>query len=143
MLAEGAVASAPPPSKSLIVTSLLFGNRMRKAASTNALNQRTLLDECPFAHALEIIAPRWAAAIVYKVGNASAPLTFGQLHALLPGVSNKMLAQRLRGLAAAGVLSKRVTPSDPPVIDYALTARGESLMPVLAEMENWAANSAT
>ena len=52
-----------------------------------------------------------------------------------------MFAQRLRGLATAGVLSKRFTPSDPPVIDYALTVRGEGLMPVLEGMEAWAGES--
>ena len=111
---------------------------MRKATSTNALNRRGLLYECPFARTLDVVAPRWAAALIFKLGAGSAPQTFGQLHAQLPGVSNKMLALRLRELAAAGVLVKRVTPSDPPAIDYALTPQGEALMPVLQAMQTWA-----
>ena len=114
---------------------------MRKETSTNFLNERALLAACPFARALGILAPRWSAALLFKLAGAGAPRSFGELRGELPGVSKKVLAARLRELASSGVLAKRVHASDPPRIEYALTARGRDLVPAPRAMEAWGRGS--
>jgi DNA-binding HxlR family transcriptional regulator len=54
------------------------------------------------------------------------------------GVSQKMLTQTLRTLERDGLVSRAVTPSVPVRVDYALTPLGESLLPVMRAIKDWA-----
>jgi DNA-binding HxlR family transcriptional regulator len=53
---------------------------------------------------------------------------------LLPGISSKTLTQRLRGLERHGLIVRRVYPEVPPHVEYALTAKGQEVEPVMQAM---------
>jgi DNA-binding HxlR family transcriptional regulator len=96
---------------------------------------RSYHDPCGIARALDAVGDRWALLIVREL--IFGPQRFSQLRSGLPGVSPNVLAQRLRELAAAGIV--RPSLLDPPasVGVYELTARGRALEPVLLELARW------
>ena len=108
---------------------------------TTADNIATHLDrdECSrFQELFEIVGRRWSVAIVIAATQGSE--RFGEFRDAVPGISEKLLAERLRELTARDILSRTVE-SDPAVIRYRLTECGadlvEQLGPVIAWAERW------
>lgn len=88
--------------------------------------------------ALGVLEGRWKILILYHLFSAPV-MRFSALRRALPGISQKMLIQQLRELEKDGVVSREVYPQVPPRVEYALTARGSALLPVLKELHAWAA----
>jgi DNA-binding HxlR family transcriptional regulator len=63
---------------------------------------------------------------------------FSDLAAAIPGLSDRMLSERLKELEAEGVIERRVIPETPVRVEYRLTARGEALGSVLDAVLDWA-----
>nr|WP_314258720.1 helix-turn-helix domain-containing protein [uncultured Devosia sp.] len=63
---------------------------------------------------------------------------FSELEESIPGISQRMLTLTLRTLERDGMISRTVTPSIPPRVDYALTERGRSSLAPLAALHKWA-----
>lgn len=85
--------------------------------------------------ALDLLAKRWMGQIVHAL--AEGPMRFGELSAALEVIGDKMLAERLRELEEAGILSRRVLQR-PLGVEYALTRKGQALKPVFGAVEQWA-----
>jgi DNA-binding HxlR family transcriptional regulator len=96
---------------------------------------RHYADPCGIARALDAVGDRWALLIVREL--IFGPQRFSQLRASLPGVSPNVLAQRLRELAAAGIVRPGLLDPPASVGVYELTARGQALEPVLLELARW------
>ncbi|MFI0356516.1 winged helix-turn-helix transcriptional regulator [Actinomadura sp. 9N407] len=62
---------------------------------------------------------------------------FGEYRLSVPGVSDRLLAQRLKELQTAGLISRTVIPSTPVQIRYELSADGQELMSVLQPLVDW------
>ncbi|MFJ5718660.1 winged helix-turn-helix transcriptional regulator [Streptomyces sp. NPDC093149] len=60
----------------------------------------------------------------------------------IPGVSEKVLVQRLRGLEAGGLIERRSDGKSPPEVQYRLTEEGLSLVPVLETLYDWGSRRA-
>jgi len=88
--------------------------------------------ECPLASCLRFMSGAWTPNIIWYL--RETPRRFSELKVDLQGVSAKMLATRLRGLAAAGVIERRVMDTSPPTVEYSLTPLGRRLEPALAAM---------
>ncbi len=91
---------------------------------------------CPSRTALRRIADRWTALIVGVL--AEGPHRFGELRRRIDGISQKMLTQTLRSLERDGLVSRKAFPTVPVTVEYSLTAVGETLVPVLAAVRDWA-----
>ena len=91
---------------------------------------------CPSRAALYRIGDRWTALIVGIL--AERPHRFGELRRRIPGISQKMLTQTLRSLERDGLVSRSAFPTVPVTVEYALTSPGETLIPVLAAIRDWA-----
>lgn len=96
-------------------------------------------DACGTAFALEVIGERWALLVLREL--IFGPLRFSDLKAALPGISAKVLTERLAGLEAAGVLVKAVLPAPMAAQVYQLTPWGLMAEPMIQEMGRWAARS--
>jgi DNA-binding HxlR family transcriptional regulator len=92
---------------------------------------------CPyFHHAVELIGGRWTGAIIRAL---LAGLTrFNDLKASVPGLSDRMLSERLKELEAEGIVERSVTPTTPVRIDYQLTEKGRALAGVVESISAWA-----
>jgi DNA-binding HxlR family transcriptional regulator len=63
---------------------------------------------------------------------------FSEIRRAIPGVSQRMLTLTLRGLERDGLVSRKVTPTIPPRVDYELTALGKSLQTPVIALGQWA-----
>ncbi len=92
---------------------------------------------CPHFHAaIELIGKRWTGAIVCAL--TERPLRFGELAKAVPGLSDRLLSQRLRELEDSGVVERTVEAGSPVRVIYALTEKGAELRPAIAELRAWA-----
>lgn len=91
---------------------------------------------CPVAYGLEIFGDRWSLLVVRDMAVRGAR-TYGELLAGWEGISTNILAQRLKQLEAAGVISREKDPDNGRSYLYALTQKGRDLAPVLAEIALW------
>jgi DNA-binding HxlR family transcriptional regulator len=82
------------------------------------------------------IGDKWTVMVVSTLGERSK--RFNELRREIPAVSQRMLTLTLRNLERDGLVSRAVTPSIPPRVDYALTELGCSLLKPVAALSQWA-----
>jgi len=85
---------------------------------------------------LSRIGDKWSMLIVANL--ADGPRRFSELKRAIPTISQRMLTLSLRGLERDGLVSRTVTPSIPPRVDYELTALGVSLRGPVCALSQWA-----
>lgn len=91
---------------------------------------------CPVRHVLDGIGDKWSILILTDLKRGSS--RFSDLRRAIPDISQKMLTQTLRKLERDGLVSREVTPSIPPRVDYDLTELGQSLVDQLRPLADWA-----
>ena len=85
---------------------------------------------------LSRIGDKWTVLVVSTL--ASGSKRFNELRREIPSVSQRMLTLTLRNLERDGLLSRTVTPSIPPRVDYELTELGQSLQKPICGLATWA-----
>ena len=85
---------------------------------------------------LSRIGDKWTVLVVQTL--AEGPKRFNELRREIPSVSQRMLTLTLRNLERDGLVSRTVTPSIPPRVDYELTKLGQSLQKPICGLANWA-----
>lgn len=103
------------------------------------VSNRWYEDACGTAHALELVGERWALLVMRELMFGAR--RFAQLRRALPGISANVLTQRLDGLAAAGIVARRILPPPASVQVYELTSWGYEAEPAIAALGRWAARS--
>jgi DNA-binding HxlR family transcriptional regulator len=91
--------------------------------------------------AAELLERRWLLSIVCAA--LAGARRFNELAESVPGISARMLAERLRDLEAAGLVERVVLSSSPPGVEYRLTHRGRQLAPVIDALQAYASRTAT
>jgi DNA-binding HxlR family transcriptional regulator len=92
---------------------------------------------CPLFHAaIELIGKRWTGAIISAL--TEGPLRFGELARAVPGLSDRLLSQRLRELEDEGLVEREVEAGTPVRVTYSLTEKGAELRPAIGELKQWA-----
>lgn len=86
---------------------------------------------CPIRNIVDRFGDKWSLLVLYNL-HTGGRLRFSEIHRRMTDISQKMLASTLRRLEQDGLLSRTVYPEVPPRVEYALTPRGESLMPHLS-----------
>lgn len=96
-------------------------------------------DACGTAFAMELVGERWSLLIIRELMLGGR--RFSDLRRVLPGISAKVLAERLAGLESAGALVKRQLAPPAPAQIYELTEWGYFAEPAIQELGRWAARS--
>ncbi len=96
-------------------------------------------DACGGAFAMELIGERWSFPIIRELMLGGR--RFSDIRASLPGISAKVLTERLAGLEASGIVTREATSAPAPAKLYALTAWGLALEPVMQELGRWSVQS--
>ena len=92
---------------------------------------------CPrFHRAVELVGRRWTGAIIRMLLGGS--LRFGELAAGVPGISDRLLAQRLKELESEGIVRRTVEDGPPVRVAYSLTESGEELESTVCSLGTWA-----
>jgi DNA-binding HxlR family transcriptional regulator len=88
------------------------------------------------AEILSRIGDKWSVLIVSLLGDG--PKRFNEIKRMVGGISQRMLTLTLKGLERDGFVTRTVTPSIPPRVDYALTDLGRDLLRPVAGLGDWA-----
>lgn len=103
---------------------------MKNATHTPSLCTR-------FHRASEIIGRRWTGAIIYVLLQSS-PSRFAAIRAAIPGITDRMLSERLRELEHEGIVERTVIPETPVRVEYAVTRKGRALASTIDAISQWA-----
>ena len=99
--------------------------------------EQALSPYCPaYSQAIEIIGRRWSGAIVRSL--LAGKSRFGELAEAIPGLSDRLLSERLKELECQGIVARKVLPTTPVKIEYTLTEKGLALGGVVRAVNDWA-----
>ena len=94
------------------------------------------LPDCPVATTLQILGSKWKLFIIRDL--LVRPWRFNELKRDLNGISQKVLTESLRSMEDDGIIIRCEIQSEPPkVVEYSLSPLGETLRPLLTEMQTW------
>ena len=88
------------------------------------------------AREFEVLAKSWTLQLLFVL--LQRPARFRELERAVPGLTNRVMADRLRELQDAGLVDRHVDPGPPITSIYALNADGEALRPILEGFRPWA-----
>lgn len=90
------------------------------------------------ATTVQLIGSKWKLLIMRNL--LQRPWRFNELRKNLEGISQKVLTDSLRSMEEDGIITRTVYPEVPPRVEYALSALGESMRPIMDAMEAWGNN---
>ena len=102
--------------------------------------RNALYPNCPIRNVLSRVGDKWSMLILFTLENHPT-IRFKELQRNIPDISQKMLTATLKALEADGVISREVFPEVPPRVEYALTEKGKSLLPLIDNLLTWASNN--
>ena len=92
--------------------------------------------DCPLDAAMSMIEGKWKTVIICRMAREGKPLRFKELMEV-EGISARILTKQLKEMEDDGLVVKRVYREVPPRTEYQLTAKGESLIPILKQLMQW------
>ena len=100
-------------------------------------DKRYLSENCQaVSEVLQRVGDKWTVLVVKILGRG--PMRFNELKRTIDGISQRMLTLSLRGLERDGLVTRTVTPTIPPRVDYELTELGRSLREPVKALGDWA-----
>lgn len=96
-----------------------------------------LFPDCPIRNVLSRISCKWLMLVLFTLSQRGT-LRFNTLRRAMPDISQKMLTATLRTLEEDGLVVRQVYAEVPPRVEYGLTERARSLLPILDELVDWA-----
>ncbi|PZR25432.1 MAG: transcriptional regulator [Azospira oryzae] len=90
---------------------------------------------CPFTRAIGTIGNKWKPIIINVIGTHT--IRFGQLAAIIPHISRKVLTEQLKELEEDGLLERLVYKEIPPRVEYKLSEKGLAFLPILENIKQW------
>lgn len=114
---------------------------MGKTASTAGKRapraKNSLVELCPVRNIVARFGNKWSLLVILLL-DENGVLRFNELSRLIPDVSSRVLSGTLRMLEADGLVDRQVYPVVPPRVEYRLTASGQSLVPLITQLTQWA-----
>jgi DNA-binding HxlR family transcriptional regulator len=92
-------------------------------------------ETCPVCMTAEIVCGKWTLLLVRDL--AAGTTRFCELERSLAGISPRTLSLRLRALEEEGIVERQTFPEVPPRVEYALTAKGRALLPIIDDMRSY------
>ena len=90
---------------------------------------------CSLALAMDIIGGKWKSMVIYHLKDGA--MRSNELQRTLRGVTNRMFTLAVRELEQSGLVERIVHPVVLPMVEYKLTPRGESVLPIILQLANW------
>lgn len=101
------------------------------------VNNKTIISQktCSLKDVLDIIGGKWAMPIIYNLSKGK--LRFKEIERTIEGINTRMLVKELKNLEANGIITRTVFATVPPTVEYALTQKGEQLLPSIQSLHKW------
>jgi len=90
----------------------------------------------PFEYTLSIVSGKWKLKIIYLLACLDI-VRYGELKKNIDGITHKMLSSQLKELENDDMILRKEYPQVPPKVEYSLTQKGQSLIPIVISMCNW------
>lgn len=90
---------------------------------------------CPVTATMALIGGKWKILILYMITNGIN--RFGKMGMVLKDISKQMLTTQLRELESDGIIERKIYAEIPPRVEYFLTDKGKSLLPIIEMMKHW------
>jgi DNA-binding HxlR family transcriptional regulator len=90
---------------------------------------------CPVCRTAEVVCGKWTLLLIRDLADGSS--RFCELERSLEGISPRTLSLRLRALEEEGIVERHTYPEVPPRVEYALTEKGEALVPLIDDMRTY------
>ncbi|MFZ5353977.1 MAG: winged helix-turn-helix transcriptional regulator [Bacillota bacterium] len=94
--------------------------------------------KCTVALALGVIGGKWKPLILWHLKDGT--MRFGELRRTINGVTHKILTQHLRELEADGLINRSAYSQVPLKVEYSLTEKGRTVIPILSMISKWGAD---
>jgi DNA-binding HxlR family transcriptional regulator len=91
--------------------------------------------DCPVCRTAEIVSGKWTLLLIRDLADRSR--RFCELERSLEGISPRTLSLRLRALEEQGIVERNTYPEVPPRVEYALTPKGQALVPLIEDMRKY------
>ena len=105
---------------------------MQKKGDTNSI-----IEICPIRNVIARFGDKWSFLVLLTI-NEHKVIRFNELCRAIPDISPRMPSGTLRTLEADGLISRKVYPVVPPKVEYCLTDIGDSLIPHINRLTEWA-----
>ena len=106
-------------------------------AQKNKEVRDALFPDCPIRNVLSRVGDKWSLLVLYSLQHRE-PVRFKELQRQIPEISQKSLTQTLRTLEVDGFVTREVFPEVPPRVEYSLTPRALSFLPLVENIIKWA-----
>lgn len=90
---------------------------------------------CTLKDVLDVIGGKWAMPIIYNLSKGK--MRFKEIERTIEGINTRMLVKELKNLEANGIVTREVFATVPPTVEYALTTKGEKLLPSIKSLHEW------
>jgi DNA-binding HxlR family transcriptional regulator len=100
-------------------------------------NKFSATESCPVRNIISRFSSKWGMLILLLLHEQSV-LRFSEIQRYLSDISPKVLSATLHTLEEDGLIQREVYPTVPPKVEYSLTGLGQSLVPLLRQLAEWA-----
>jgi DNA-binding HxlR family transcriptional regulator len=90
---------------------------------------------CPVCRTADVVCGKWTLLVIRDLAVGCS--RFCELERSLEGISPRTLSLRLRALEEEGIVTRNTFPEVPPRVEYALTEKGEALVPLIEDMRRY------
>lgn len=90
---------------------------------------------CSLREVLDIIGGKWSMPIIYILSKGR--LRFSEIERSVEGINTRMLVKELKNMEANGIVTRDVYATVPPTVEYALTVKGQKLLPSIVSLHKW------
>ena len=122
-----------------IVRTLLIGTIRKDSVNMGMAEYKGKvknIQDTPFGYTLSVIGGKWKMVIIYLLAE-NGPVRFNELKRQIGAITYKTLSSQLKELEADGMVKRKEYPQVPPKVEYSLTDKAETLLPVLEELCEW------
>lgn len=99
-----------------------------------------LYPDCPIRNVLSRVGDKWSMLVLFTLENNNSQ-RFKELQRNIPDISQKMLTATLKTLEGDGLILREAFPEIPPRVEYSLTEKGQSLLPLINNLILWASEN--
>ena len=98
-------------------------------------DERFCISQCSLTRAIGTVGSKWKPIILYVM--QSRTIRFGQLDAIIPNITRKVLTQQLKELEEDGIVLRVAYKEIPPRVEYRLSDKGLAFLPILEHIKSW------